>query len=146
MHEQHSVNIQKQKLTALKGETVAEMVKNLPAIWETQVPSWFGKIPCRTVWQPLQYSYLENSMDRRVWWATAHGVAKNGTQLSDKAHKHCYSQRISTPFSNGHREGNGTPLQYSCHGKSHGQRSLVGCSPWGRTESDTTEATQQQQQ
>ena len=31
-------------------------------------------------------------------------------------------------------------------GKSHGQRSLVGCSPWGREESDTTEATQQQQQ
>ena len=24
-------------------------------------------------------------------------------------------------------------------GKSHGRRSLVGCSPWGRTESDTTE-------
>ena len=31
-------------------------------------------------------------------------------------------------------------------GKSHGWRSLVGCSPWGRTESDTTEATLQQQQ
>ena len=28
-------------------------------------------------------------------------------------------------------EGNGTPLQYSCLEKSHGQRSLVGCSPWG---------------
>ena len=27
-------------------------------------------------------------------------------------------------------------------GKSHGQRSLVGCSPWGRTESDTTERLQ----
>ena len=26
-------------------------------------------------------------------------------------------------------------------GESHGQRSLVGCSPWSRTESDTTEAT-----
>ena len=26
-------------------------------------------------------------------------------------------------------------------GKSHGQRSLVGCSPWGHEESDTTEAT-----
>ena len=25
------------------------------------------------------------------------------------------------------------------HGKSHGWRSLVGCSPWGREESDTTE-------
>ena len=29
-------------------------------------------------------------------------------------------------------EGNGTPLQYSCLEKSHDQRSLVGCSPWGR--------------
>jgi len=27
------------------------------------------------------------------------------------------------------REGNGTPLQYSCLEKSHGRRSLVGCSP-----------------
>ena len=31
-------------------------------------------------------------------------------------------------------------------GESHGRRSLVGCSPWSRTESDTTEAMQQQQQ
>ena len=31
-------------------------------------------------------------------------------------------------------------------GESHGWRSLVGCSLWGRTESDMTEATQQQQQ
>ena len=31
-------------------------------------------------------------------------------------------------------------------GKSHGWRSPVGCSPWGREESGTTEATQQQQQ
>ena len=30
-------------------------------------------------------------------------------------------------------------------GKSHGRRSLVGCRLWGYTESDTTEATQQQQ-
>ena len=28
-------------------------------------------------------------------------------------------------------------------GESHGRRSLVGCSPWGLTESDTTEATWQ---
>ena len=41
-------------------------------------------------------------------------------------------------------EGNGTPLQYCCPEKSHGWRSLVGCSPWGRTELDTTEATWQQ--
>ena len=32
---------------------------------------------------PLQYSCLENSMDRGAWWVTVHGVAKCQTQLSD---------------------------------------------------------------
>ena len=32
---------------------------------------------------PLQYSRLENSMDRGAWQATVHGVAKSRTQLSD---------------------------------------------------------------
>ena len=36
-------------------------------------------------------------------------------------------------------EGNGTPLQYSCLENPMDGRSLVGCSPWGREESDTTE-------
>ena len=35
--------------------------------------------------------------------------------------------------------GNGNPLQYSCLEKSHGRRSLVGCSPWARKESDIIE-------
>ena len=35
-------------------------------------------------------------------------------------------------------EGNGKPLQYSCLEKSHGQRSLVSYSLWGRKESDMT--------
>ena len=26
---------------------------------------------------PIQYSHLENSMDRGAWWATVHGVAKS---------------------------------------------------------------------
>ena len=34
---------------------------------------------------------------------------------------------------------NGNPLRYPGPGKSHGQRSLVDCSPWGRKESGTTE-------
>ena len=38
--------------------------------------------------------------------------------------------------------GNGNLLQYSCLENSHGQRSLMGCSPWGGKESDTTEATE----
>ena len=37
--------------------------------------------------------------------------------------------------------GNGNPPQYSCHEKFHGQRSLVGFSPWGRKESEMTEHT-----
>jgi len=32
---------------------------------------------------PLQYSCLENSMDRRAWWDMVHGVAKSQTWLSD---------------------------------------------------------------
>ena len=35
--------------------------------------------------------------------------------------------------------GSGNPLQYSTPGKSHGQRNLVGYSPWGCKELDTTE-------
>ena len=38
-----------------------------------------------------------------------------------------------------HGEGSGNPLQYSCLQNRHGQRNLVGCSPWRRKESDTTE-------
>ena len=35
--------------------------------------------------------------------------------------------------------GHGNPLQYSCLENPHGQRSLVGYSPWGRKELATTE-------
>ena len=45
---------------------VAQMVKNLPAMQETQVRS-------------LQYSCLENAMARGAWWATIHGVTKSWT-------------------------------------------------------------------
>ena len=38
-------------------------------------------------------------------------------------------------------EGHGNTLQYSCLENPHGQKSLEGYSPWGRTESDTTEVT-----
>ena len=30
---------------------------------------------------PLQFSCLENPMDREAWWATVHGVAKSQTRL-----------------------------------------------------------------
>ena len=36
---------------------------------------------------PLQYSCLENSVDREACWATVHRVTKSQTQLSDWAHR-----------------------------------------------------------
>ena len=42
-----------------------------------------GRSPGEGNGYPLQYSCLENSMDREAWWATAHGVAKSQSQLSD---------------------------------------------------------------
>ena len=42
-----------------------------------------GRSPGEGNGNPLQYSCLENPMDRGAWWATVHGVAKNRTRLSD---------------------------------------------------------------
>ena len=41
-----------------------------------------GRSPGEGNGNPLQYSCLENPMDRRPWQATVHGVAKNWTQLN----------------------------------------------------------------
>ena len=47
-----------------------------------------GRSPGEENGNPLQYSCLENPMDRGAWWATAHGVAKSWTRLSDFTHTH----------------------------------------------------------
>ena len=47
------------------------------------IPGW-GRSPGEGHGNSLQYSCLENPMDRRVWWATVHGV-QSWIQLN-KAH------------------------------------------------------------
>ena len=42
-----------------------------------------GSSPGEGNGNPLQYSCLENSMDRGAWQAVVHGVAKNQTRLRD---------------------------------------------------------------
>ena len=42
-----------------------------------------GRSPGEGNGNPLQYSFLENPMDGGAWWATAHGVTKSWTRLSD---------------------------------------------------------------
>ena len=68
--------------------------------------------------KPVQYSCLENPMNRGVWQAIVHGVTKSCIRLNDL-------------------QWHPTPVLLP--GKSHGWRSLEGCSPWGRWGSDTTE-------
>ena len=59
-------------------------VKPLPAMWETQVWSLGQEdSPGEGNGNPIQYSCLENPMDRGAWWATVDGVTKSWTQLSD---------------------------------------------------------------
>ena len=45
--------------------------------------SGLGRSPGEGNGNLLQYSCLENPMDRRAWWVTVHEVAKSWAQLSD---------------------------------------------------------------
>ena len=59
---------------------VALLVKNLPAnagdVRDAGLIPELGRSPGGRDGNPLQYSCLENPMDRGAWWATVHGVAK----------------------------------------------------------------------
>ena len=59
------------------------VVKNLHMMQETLVQSLGLKDALGRAWQPLQYSCLENPMDRGDWEATVHGVPKSWTGLSN---------------------------------------------------------------
>ena len=60
---------------------MAQWIKNLPAMQEMKadVGSTPGsrRSPGGGHSNPIQYSYLENPMDRGAWWATVHRVTKS---------------------------------------------------------------------
>ena len=59
------------------------MVKNPPAnAGDMGLIPGSGRAPEEGNGNPLQYSCLENAMDRGAWQATVHGVTKSGTGLS----------------------------------------------------------------
>ena len=71
-------------------------------------------------------------MDGGVWWAAVHRVTQSDT-TEVTWHARMRWRRKWQP----------TPVFLP--GESQGQRTLLDCRLWGRTESDTTEAAQQQQ-
>ena len=62
------------KILPVDAEDNARDVGSIPGI---------GRSPRKGNGNPLQYSCLENPMDKEVWWVTFHGVAKSWTRLSD---------------------------------------------------------------
>ena len=80
---------------------------------------------------PLQYSCLENPRDGGAWWAAVYGLAQSRTRLKR------LSSSSSSRVNKRRRQWQPTPVLLP--GKSHWRRSLVGCSPWGLEELDTTE-------
>ena len=60
------------------------MIKNLPANAADigSIPG-LGRSPGGGNGNPLQYSCLENSMEKGTWWAIVHGITKSQTLLND---------------------------------------------------------------
>ena len=72
------------------GFPAGMVVKNPPVnAGDARDAGWIpgsGRSPGDGNGNPLQYSYLENSMDRGAWWVTVHGVTKSQTRLSTYTH------------------------------------------------------------
>ena len=64
--------------TISRVSLVAQTVKNLPAVQETGVQS-LGWVDPLENGNRFEYSYLKNSTDRGLWWATVHWVVKSQT-------------------------------------------------------------------
>ena len=63
-------------MITVRASLVAQLVKNLPAMWENWVQS-LGQEDGNGY--PLQYFCLEKSLDRGAWRATVLGVAESWT-------------------------------------------------------------------
>ena len=72
---------------------MAQTVENLPAMQE--IPE-LGRSPREGNGNPLQYSCLENSIDRVAWWTTVHRVTKSQTRLSDYTFDYTFNKDTDT--------------------------------------------------
>ena len=83
----------RRKLLIKQGFPGGSVVKNHPINVgdEGSIPG-LGRSLAEGNGNPLQYSRLENSMDRGAWWATVHGAVKSWTQLSVNTHTQLVEQ------------------------------------------------------
>ena len=75
-----------------------------------------GRSPGEGNGNPLQYSCLENSMDRGDWWATVHGVAKSWTWLSNFTSLHFTSLHFTSCKEVTHEGESATPVPFLATG------------------------------
>ena len=76
------------------------MVKNQPAragdARDAGLIPRSGRSPGERNGNPLQYSFLGNSMCREIWWAPVHGVTKSQARLSTDTHTHTHTHPTTT--------------------------------------------------
>ena len=130
------------------------MVKNLPAMLETQVWLWVGKIPWRREWQRtpvfLPGKFHAQSMGSHIvgqeelltlQYTTCKGFPGDSSGKEStcqcRRHKRCLGSIPGPGRSPGVGKWHPTPVFLP--GKFHGQRSLACYSPWSHRESATTE-------
>ena len=79
------------KKIVIRVTLIAYTVKSMLTKWETKIRSWEAS-PGEGNGYPLQYSWVENSMDRGAWRAIVHGVA-NSLGTTEEV-RHCLSFNI----------------------------------------------------
>ena len=91
-----------------RASQVALVVKNAPAnagdLRDVGSIPGLGRSPGAGHGNPLQYSCLENLMDRTAWWATVHRVPKSWTRLKrlrvrahTRTHTHTHTHTHTSP-------------------------------------------------
>ena len=86
------------------------MIKNLPTMRETRVQSLIWKDPLEKRMAALQYSCLENPMDKGTWWAAVHGGGHKELDMIERAcahacactHTHTHTHALAD-FSSSHQ-------------------------------------------
>ena len=92
----HQVLFQWVSLLNPGGSVVKNPTANAGDIRDAGSISGLGRCPGEGDGNPLQYSCLENSMDRGAWWATVHGVTKGHIHNSPPGtHHHHYRKFIT---------------------------------------------------